>query len=40
MMAKPANGLQDVQKRFEGHKFTCEYKYDGMRAQIHKQSDG
>ena len=40
MLAKPTKSIQEVLKRLNGLRFTCEFKYDGERAQVHLLPDG
>jgi len=40
MLAKATNAVQEVLDKFEGRQFTCEYKYDGERAQVHVMDGG
>jgi DNA ligase-1 len=35
MLARPLKEFADMLQRMKGQHFTCEYKYDGERAQIH-----
>lgn len=35
MTAQPAKTILDILSRFSNQKLTCEYKYDGIRGQIH-----
>jgi len=35
MLAKPTTGISEILQKFDGIPFTCEFKYDGERSQIH-----
>lgn len=40
MLAKICEGLHDALDMLSGHAFAAEFKYDGMRAQVHLLADG
>lgn len=40
MLAKPTKSISEILDTLQGKRFTCEYKYDGERAQLHLSEDG
>ncbi|VEU23427.1 DEKNAAC104615 [Brettanomyces naardenensis] len=40
MLAKPTKSISEIMDTLQGQTFTCEYKYDGERAQIHLMPNG
>lgn len=40
MLGKITRDLAEALTKIEGHPFVADYKYDGMRAQIHRSEDG
>uniref|UniRef100_J3N3L6 DNA ligase n=2 Tax=Oryza brachyantha TaxID=4533 RepID=J3N3L6_ORYBR len=40
MLAKATKSVSEIIDKFQGVGYTCEYKYDGERAQIHCMEDG
>ncbi|KAI5054917.1 hypothetical protein GOP47_0030062 [Adiantum capillus-veneris] len=40
MLAKATKSVTEILDKFQDNEFTCEYKYDGERAQIHFMDSG
>lgn len=40
MLAKPTKSISEILDSFDKAEFTCEYKYDGERAQLHLLPSG
>ncbi|XP_024637551.2 DNA ligase 1 isoform X2 [Medicago truncatula] len=40
MLSKATKSVSEILNKFQGVEFTCEYKYDGERAQIHFLENG
>ncbi|XP_020973413.1 DNA ligase 1 isoform X4 [Arachis ipaensis] len=40
MLSKPTKGISDILNSLQDVEFTCEYKYDGERAQVHYMENG
>lgn len=40
MLAKPTKAISEILDTLQDKRFTCEYKYDGERAQLHLLDDG
>ncbi|CAH9130966.1 unnamed protein product [Cuscuta epithymum] len=40
MLSKAITSVSEILNRFQDVEFTCEYKYDGVRAQIHYMDNG
>ena len=34
MLAKATKSVSEIIDKFQGREYTCEYKYDGERAQV------